>query len=144
MGDVHALDCSSGSGVSLCLLPGLAAADTTFTSANLPGYGGLVMLQPFDTSLGTLDSVEVTIDGTITANIVTQPNYDLVGGAAIPIPINYLVAGTQNFIGGGGGSGFSWEVPATFFFSGLGSGFGEPKCRRTRLRTVFDSPTRRI
>ena len=114
-------------GVLLCLLPGLAAADTTFTSANLPGYGGLVMLQPFDTSLGTLDSVEVTIDGTITANIVTQPNYDLVGGAAIPIPINYLVAGTQNFIGGGGGSGFSWEVPATFFFSGLGLGFGEPE-----------------
>jgi hypothetical protein len=114
-------------GVLLLLLPGRASADTTFASANLPGYGGIVMLQPFDTNLGTLDSVEVTIDGTITANILTQPNYAVVGGAAIPIPIDYLVAGTQNFIGGGGGSGFSWEVPATFLFSGLGLGFGEPE-----------------
>ena len=93
----------------------MPVADTTFTSANLPGYGGLVMLQPFDTGLGTLDSVEVTIDGTITANILTQPNYAVVGGA-IPVPIPYVVSGTQNFIGGSGGSGFSWEVPATFLF----------------------------
>src|SRR5262249_28328339 len=83
--------------LSLLLLPGFAAADTTFVSAALPTTSGVISLQPFNANHGTLDSVEVTITGVITAQVATQVNFDPVSGATIPVP--FMVSAYQSFQG---------------------------------------------
>jgi hypothetical protein len=110
--------------LSLWLLPGFAAADTTFVSAALPAVSGPISLQPFNANHGTLDSVEVTITGTVTALVATQVHIDPVAGATIPVP--FTVSADQNFQGLPPGGFFTWFTQAsTFTFSGVGSGSGE-------------------
>jgi hypothetical protein len=55
----------------LLLLPGLAAADTTFTGIGLASSSGPSFLPPFDASLGTLTSVDVSITGQVNAEVLT-------------------------------------------------------------------------
>jgi len=110
--------------LSLLLLPGFASADTTLVSAALPATSGVISLQPFNANHGTLDSVEVTITGTITALVATQLNIEPVSGATIPVP--FSVSADQSFQGLPPGSFFTWFAQdSTFTFNGVGSGAGE-------------------
>ncbi len=113
----------------LLLLPGLAAADTTlstFVSIGLPSVDGPAFLTPFNSSLGTLTSVDVTITGVVNAEVLTPVNFvGTADGGLIPIPVPFSVSENLNFFGIPNGSFFSWLQPATFVFSGTGSGTGE-------------------
>lgn len=81
-----------------------------------------VDIKPFDPSLGTLDSVNVTIIGGITGEISTQPNFVPDGsGGLIPVGLPYSVTFTQNFMGGP----FMFFDPAQITFSGTSTGTGE-------------------
>lgn len=108
-------------GVLLLLLPSLAAADTLFESISLPPVSGPVFLQPFNSSLGTLTSVDVTITGAIIAEVETQ--FDETPAGPLPVPFN--VSANQDFSSSPNGSLFTWLQPATYLFTGVGSGAGE-------------------
>jgi len=130
--------------VLLLLLPGLVAADTTFAGIGLPSLAGPAFLLPFDSSLGTLTSVDVTITGAVNAVVLTQVNYVATAdGELLPLPTPFTVSEDLNFTGISNGSFFSWLQPATFVFSGTGSGTGEAQ-NLTDLFTFgfhFDSNT---
>lgn len=105
----------------LFLAPKPAAADSLETvSIGLGALGGPSFLTPFDHTLGTLQSVQVSILGAVTATIATT--FD---AAPIPIPVPFSVGVDQTFFGIPGNAFFSFLQPATFVFSGTGSGLGE-------------------
>jgi hypothetical protein len=108
-------------GVLLLLLPDLASADTQFESISLLPVSGPMFLQPFNSSLGTLTSVQVTITGAITAQVATQINVTPAG----PLPVVFSVSANQDFSGLPNGSFFTWLQPATYVFTGVGTGAGE-------------------
>lgn len=101
---------------------GWAYAGTIFKSTSFSGSPGIASLAPFNHNLGTLDSVEVTINGQITGQVQTLPNFDPLAG---PIPMPFTVTATQDFSGSPGNSLFEFLTPAQFIFSGVGSGVGE-------------------
>jgi hypothetical protein len=112
--------------VVLLLLPGFAAADTTFASIGLPSVAGPAFLPPFNSSLGTLTSVDVTITGVVNAEVLTQINYVATAdGELFPVPVLFSVSENLGFNGIPNGGFFSWLQPATFVFSGTGSGTGD-------------------
>jgi hypothetical protein len=121
-------------GVLLLLLPGRASADTKFASVDLLPVSGPVFLQPFNSSLGTLTSVEVTITGAITAEVATQINITPAG----PLPVVFSVSANQNLSGLPNGSFFAWLQPATFVFTGVGSGAGEIQNLTDPFNYTFD------
>jgi hypothetical protein len=79
---------------------------------NYAGLVDLIGLHPFDPSLGTLDSVSVSIIGNITGYITTIRNY---GG------LPYSVTISQNF----GPGPFFFYAPAQTTLSGMSAGVGE-------------------
>jgi len=105
----------------LLAVPSLASAASIFVSGTIGGGStSLVGLQGFNPALGTLTSVEVTISGTVSAQVVTNP-MTIMG---TPIPTPYVVSVTQNFDGLPGNSLFSFFSPATFMFNGVGTAVG--------------------
>lgn len=79
-------------------------------------------ITPFDTSLGPLDSVNVTINGTVSGSVFTAPEFDANGG---PVPFTYQSQVTLTL--GADGEPFLTPLPATFLVSGPASGVGEPE-----------------
>ncbi len=75
-----------------------------------------VAFQAFDPSLGTLNSVELVLSGTITATFPTPALADPQGA---PVPYDFSATVTQSFVGLGGLSGFGFGAPAQFQLSGL-------------------------
>ncbi len=107
--------------VALCIvLPGRAAADSSFVNVGLSPVSGPIFVPAFDTGKGTLNSVEVTITGAITVDFATMVNPSPAG----PLPVALGVSVDQDF-GGGSQAPFTWLMPSTFSFTGLGSGAGE-------------------
>lgn len=110
-------------GLSFMLPSALAATTLTqFVSIGFSGPSSPMFLPPFNHTLGTLDSVEVTIDGTVSALVQTFPLFD---GQGNPIPSPFSVSVDQNFSGISSHSFFSFALPSTFVLSGLASGTGE-------------------
>ncbi len=105
------------------MLPSTLAATTLpqFVSIGFSGPSSPMFLPPFHHTLGTLDSVEVTIDGTVSATVQTFPLVSIGG----PIPSPFSVSVDQNFTGISSHSFFSFVIPSTFVLSGLASGAGE-------------------
>jgi hypothetical protein len=115
---------AAGLGILLCVIPGPAFADTLFTSASFSGLTSLTSIQPFNTALGTLTSVEVTIDGDLSATIQTDPLLDFTTGAPIPTPLTVDVDQTFQAVGS---TLFVFSDPATYIFNGTAIGLGEPE-----------------
>jgi hypothetical protein len=98
---------------------------------------------PFDASLGTLDSVRVTINGVL---IVTgqTPQHGTVDPLAgfIPLPYQYRVDVAQDF-DGLGATFFDFSTPATFMLPGVASGVPSPFTLATPFTygLEFDSTT---
>lgn len=106
-------------GALVFLTPCPATADSfEVVSVDLGTFGGPSFLTPFDHTLGTLTSVDVSIIGAVSASILTQVDLNIV-----PIPTPFSVGLDQNFQGIGGF--FSFFQPGTFQFTGVGSGLGE-------------------
>jgi hypothetical protein len=89
----------------------------------LSGMTNTFEIQPFNPSLGTLDSVNVTIDGEITGTILTLPNLVPDGaGGFIPMGLPYIATISQNFAG----SPFSFSSQAMIIATSAGLGEGDP------------------
>jgi len=99
-----------------------AKADlVSITSASFSGNSTTSSFAPFDATLGTLNSVNVLINGTF--NILTAPPAYLGPGNA---PISYLfsVAASQSFTGLGGQGFTTLAAPAPFIGAALSDGTG--------------------
>lgn len=84
---------------------------------------GIVTVSPFDPALGTLDSVDVLVSGTLTAGVVTPPFFL---GPGILTPYSFGIQVSQDF-SGLAGRYFNFEPPAEFLFADLmASGAGDP------------------
>jgi hypothetical protein len=115
-------------GALVFVLPSCASADTLtqFAGIGFSGVSGPLFLQPFDHKLGTLTSVDITVDGQISALVATNPNFVPTGnGGSVPVPLPFSVALDQNFFGISSHSFFSFFEPATFQLNGTASGLGE-------------------
>jgi len=89
---------------------------------SLSTFGG-EFIKPFDTSLGTLDSVNVSITGVITGQVFTAPNFvpvDGVGGEPVPAPYTADVSLTIE-------GPYQPVIAPIFEVSGTGTGAGEPE-----------------
>jgi hypothetical protein len=106
-------------GALVFLTPRPAAADSfKIVSVGLGSFGGPSFLTPFDHTLGTLTSVDVSIIGGVTATILTDVDF-----AIGPIETPFSVGLDQYFQGIGGF--FTFFQPGSFQFTGVGSGAGE-------------------
>ena len=96
------------------LLPSRATADlSVVTQTNFgPGVFNPMSIQPFDPALGTLTSVNVTLNGQVTANVTLVPEC----GGAICGPYDVML--DQNFFGINPAF-FSFGTDATYDFKGL-------------------------
>lgn len=107
------------------------ASATTLTETVGTDFGpanGPSLLTPFDPTLGTLTSVDVSINGTISAQVQTNQNLvpvdmGLGGIVFVPEPIPFSVFLDQSFLGAI--QGFSFFQPATIQLNGVGQGVGE-------------------
>lgn len=108
--------------VSCLSVPAFADNLIQVQGFNFSGQSTLLEIKPFDPSLGTLDSVNVTITGAITGVIITLPNFvpDPFGNL-FPLPQPYSVTITQNFTGGP----FTFFLPAQATLSGTSTGTGD-------------------
>jgi hypothetical protein len=106
-------------GALVFLTPRPAAADSFVSvSVGLGTFGGPSFLTPFDHTLGTLTSVDVSIIGGVTATILTDVDFGIG-----PIETPFSVGLDQNFLGIDGF--FTFFQPGSFQFTGVGSGAGE-------------------
>ena len=106
-------------GALVFLTPRPAAADSFVSvSVGLGTFGGPSFLTPFDHTLGTLTSVDVSIIGGVTATILTDVDFGIG-----PIETPFSVGLDQDFQGIGGF--FTFFQPGSFQFTGVGSGAGE-------------------
>jgi hypothetical protein len=106
------------------------ASATTLTETVGIGFSasGPLFLQPFDHDLGTLTSVDVTINGQISALVLTNPNLVPIPpyGQLVPVPQPFSVALDQIFSGIPNDAFFRFSLqPATFQLNGISSGLGE-------------------
>jgi hypothetical protein len=101
-----------------------AAQITQLHAFSGTGFGGTV-IDPFDPTLGALDSIRVNITGTLTVTGTTGLFLVPVGDHLQPGPYNYQVDVSQEFFGLGN-KFFHFNDPATFTFSGTATGNGEP------------------
>ena len=126
--------------VSLWANSAIAGLVTIAASSFSNTQVGFIGLTPFDPALGTLDSVNVTINGQITVTGSTTPQF--VGSPPVPQPYPYQVNVTQDF-DGLGGQFFSFNNPALFIFNSVASGGGEPfqLSRPFSYGFTFDSTT---
>lgn len=77
----------------------------------------------FDTTLGTLDQVDVMIAGSLTVTVVTAPCP--CGAFGTALPYTYSIQVNQDFFPGATGRGFDFATPAVFQFFGTATGAGE-------------------
>jgi PEP-CTERM motif-containing protein len=91
-----------------------------FSASNFDAIG----VSPFDPALGTLNSVNVTINGRLTVTGNTSPWFVQSGFALVPQPHAYFVSVTQDFFGLIG-KYFEFDGNALFAFQGLATGQGE-------------------
>ena len=102
-----------------------------------------IEVTPFDPSLGTLDTVHVTINGVliVTGQTVQHGTVDPLAGF-IPLPYQYRVDVAQDF-DGLGTTFFDFSSPATFMLPGVASGVPSPFTLATPFTydLVFDSTT---
>lgn len=98
------------------LLPSRATADSSVaTQTNFgPGIFNPMVIQPFDPALGTLNSVNVTLDGQVTAS-ATAFICGLQGSDGCPFTLTL----DQNFFGISPAF-FSFGTDAQFVFDGIG------------------------
>ncbi len=75
----------------------------------------------FDTTLGTLDFVNVTIAGSLSAYGWTAGPYNTVGGIMVPTPHDYQILVSQNVINNMGDV-LDFETPAEISFFGNATG----------------------
>jgi len=114
---------------ALCVLASVwansavASLLTITTSSFSISQTGLINLTPFDSALGTLDSVNVSISGQLTVTGSTTPFF--VGSPPVPQPYPYQINLTQDF-DGLGGQFFAFDNPALFVLQGTALGAGEP------------------
>lgn len=96
------------------LLPTKACADLTmFAGANYgPGIFNPMSIQPFDPTLGTLNSVNVTLQGQINATVAQLPC-----GEPSPLLCPFELVVDQNFFGLSPAF-FSFDTDAQFVFEG--------------------------
>lgn len=97
----------------------LVAGSNFSTSSNAAFIG----VGPFDPTLGTLDSVHVHIQGTISASGFAPAHLVPAGQTVVPTPYSYQVTVTHDFFGLG--KFFEFESPATFTLPGVATGMGE-------------------
>jgi hypothetical protein len=110
----------------LCgLAPSAPAASTSFISAFSGSGFDAIGVTPFDPALGTLDSVQVSIDGTLTVSGQTPPQIFTIGFSNVPFPYSYSVSVTQDFFGLIG-KYFDFDSNARFGFSGVATGLPAP------------------
>ena len=98
------------------LLPSRATADLSVaTQTNFgPGIFNPMVIQPFDPALGTLNSVNVTLDGQVTASATAFP-CGIQGSDGCPFTLTL----DQNFFGRSPAF-FSFDTDAQFVFDGIG------------------------
>jgi len=101
------------------LLPTKACADLTMVEGASfgPGILNIIGIKPFNPALGTLKSVDVTLQGTVSANLDLLPC-----GPGGPCP--YQLVLDQNFFGLLPGF-FSFGTDAQFIFSGFDASVAE-------------------
>ncbi|WP_119420788.1 hypothetical protein [Desertibaculum subflavum] len=86
-----------------------------------------VSFASFDPALGTLDRVDVAINGTLVLQGPTQVNFLQTPGGPVPQPVALAATVSQDFFRIGiGNRGFEFGSPAQFFFNGVATGAGEP------------------
>jgi hypothetical protein len=82
----------------------------------------LIDVTPFDSSLGTLDRLAVTINGQMTIEGMEVPNLTVnAQGVAVPVPYTYTLLAEQTFAGLGDGF-FDFNGPATTLLTRPASG----------------------
>jgi hypothetical protein len=101
--------------------------------------GSPVDVSPFDPTLGTLDSVSVSLMGRMTVTGNTLPLFSPYG----PIPTTYFLTVEQNFLGLGSNL-FDFGSPAQYFLTGVASGGAEPVFLFRDLTPVITRPMRSI
>jgi hypothetical protein len=111
-----------------------ARADLTETVGS--GFGAnLALIPSFDTSLGTLDSVSVSINGLLDLTLETSLN--LVPSGAGPVPVPYPISGLMNL--SFSGAAFNSQPPgAVYFINGLADGLGDPTDIYVPINIDFD------
>jgi hypothetical protein len=107
--------------------PGVVTADTIVSAHGFSASPfGSMGLTPFDSTLGTLDSVNVTIDGVVVVSGVTPANGHVDPFAGfIPVPYSYRVDVDQTF-DGFSGEYFEFNSPARFILQNTASGLFSP------------------
>lgn len=122
----------------LCVLARPAAADSILVASSFSGGTfDAIGMTPFDTSLGTLDKVIVSIVGTLSVSGSTLPNLVPAGVALVPQPYDYRVDVTQDFEGLAGRY-FDVNDHTTFSMFGHATGAGEPFTLATTFTYSFD------
>jgi hypothetical protein len=105
------------------------------SNAFLADPSATINVSPFDPSQGTLDRVDVSISGTLTASVVTQPF--LAGPFGTPVPYTFNVTVTQDF-SGSAGKYFDFSSPAEFRFTSLtATGTGATQTIATNFTYTF-------
>lgn len=108
----------------LCLVaPAAAGAGTILTVRGFSASPADTFdLTPFDASLGTLDRVDVTIDGVLTVQGILPENGFFDGsGAFVPLPYGYRVDVDQAFTGAGA-EFFDFAGSGRFILNGMATG----------------------
>jgi hypothetical protein len=123
--------------LALCVPAAAAQAATISVLRPFSGEGfDAVGVAPFDPALGTLDSVDVHIFGTLTmSGLLPQHGFVDIGGF-VPIPYAYSIDLLQRFLGIGGY--FTFDDPATFRFTGAATGFATPLTLTTNYSYDFE------
>jgi len=113
--------------VAVALLTGVAQAGaaeiTQIHAFSGTGFDSL-HVQPFDETLGTLDSIHVSIQGTLVVVGLTGQSLVLTGNVLVPTPYQYEVDVTQDFHGLAS-QYFHFNDPSTFKLLGTATGNGE-------------------
>lgn len=105
--------------------PSAASASSIFVNASFDAAPvNLFDVTPFDPSLGTLDSIHITINGVLTVTGLAPANGIADQSGFIPIPYQYRVDVEQDFDGVGGF--FEFSTPATFLLLESAPGVASP------------------
>lgn len=119
---------------ALCAAPAAHAA--TLQQIVIDSFSGIadtVSFASFDPALGTLEKVQVQINGSLALQGPSQLNLVSGPGGPAPLPIGVIASATQNFSPIGiGGRGFEFSTPARFAFNITATGNGE--------QVIFSTP----
>ena len=110
--------------LAVSVVSGSAHADSLVTAASFSGITNNYQFQAFDTSLGTLNSVSVHINGLLQATFETQVVLATTPTGPQPVPLPYTIEIDQSFASALGG--FSSLGPGRYFFNGQSDGTGDP------------------